>query len=69
MSDNIRIMGVYRGAGWTASVMYCVKDTYRTVDLEYDEAAEFLEAITANPDATFEYARTVAEANEKEINT
>lgn len=67
-NDNIRILGIYRGEGWVASILYFANGQHRTVDLEYDEAAEFIEAIEANPDARYEYARAIARANEKEIN-
>jgi len=44
------IAGIYTGNGWVASILYWnANGELETLDLEYDEAAEFIEAVEANP--------------------
>jgi hypothetical protein len=65
---SIEVHAIQPHSGIHVDIQYTVDGEPRTLTLEHDDAGEFLEAIAANPDATFDYARAIAEANEKEIN-
>ena len=65
MSDNtIRITGIYIGSAFNVSIMYTINGQWRSIDLEYDEAADFNDAIEANPDDRHAIALAYAKAEE-----